>query len=376
MASTVAAKPRRGHGEDSFYYDTKNKVWTAAASLGYGPDGKRKRIKVYGRTKTEARDALKAKRAELEQGLRTSATYTLTQCVDEWLNHDLDNVAERTRKLYRGLLAPVTEMIGHKPLRELSALDIRSALESLADRYSTRAMQITRNCLERAIRRAETGDLVGRNVAALVKAPKGRPGRESKSMTLEQAKKLMDAAKGRRLEAYIVVSLLTGLRTEEARALRWDHVDLEAGTLSVWHSVRQGGDTKTPKSRRTLRLPQLAVDALKAHKASQAADRLEAGPLWQDHGLVFASTVGTPMGVMNVNRDFRKITKAAGLGENWVPREMRTTHVSLMSLGGMPNEEITRLTGHQRTSTLEAVYRKELRPVIATGAAIMDDMFA
>ena len=77
----------------------------------------------------------------------------------------------------------------------------------------------------RAIRQAERDDLVGRNVAALVKPPKGQGGgRPSKSLTLEQAVSLMTAARGTRLEAYIVVSLLSGVRTEEARALRWDHV--------------------------------------------------------------------------------------------------------------------------------------------------------
>ena len=55
--------------------------------------------------------------------------------------------------------------------------------------------------------------------------------------------------------------------------MRWDHVELDAGTVAVWRSDRAGGDTKTPKSRRTLRLAQVAVDALRQRKAAQAADR-------------------------------------------------------------------------------------------------------
>jgi integrase len=86
-------------------------------------------------------------------------------------------------------------------------------------------VQIARNVLVRAIRHAERDGLVARNVAALVKPPKRRrPGRPSRALTLEQATALMDAAKGTRLDAYITLSLLAGLRTEEARALRWDHV--------------------------------------------------------------------------------------------------------------------------------------------------------
>ncbi|MGD0605568.1 MAG: tyrosine-type recombinase/integrase [Streptosporangiaceae bacterium] len=74
----------------------------------------------------------------------------------------------------------------------------------------------------------------------------------------------------------------------------------------------------------------------------------------------------------NIRRGFRQITKAAGLGEEWVPRELRHTFVSIMSAGDVPVEEIARLAGHQQTSTTEVVYRRELRPVITTGAKIME----
>ena len=66
-----------------------------------------------------------------------------------------------------------------------------SGLGKLADRYSTRSLQITRLSLERAIRHAEADDLVRRNVAALVKTPQGRTGRPSKSFTPQQAKALL-----------------------------------------------------------------------------------------------------------------------------------------------------------------------------------------
>ena len=87
----------------------------------------------------------------------------------------------------------------------------------------------------------------------------------------------------------------------------------------VWRSERHGGDTKTQKSRRTLALPQRCVEALRQHHVLQARDRLRAGELWQDHGLVFASTVGTPLSANNVIRAFRAITKKAGLAQDWAP---------------------------------------------------------
>jgi len=239
----------------------------------------------------------------------------------------------------------------------LTAGDVQETLDTLAGRLCTRSLQITRLCLERAIRHAEVRDLVGRNVAALVKAPAGRAGRPSKSLTLEQAQELLRAAGGSRLYAYVVLSVTTGLRTEELRALRWNEVDLDAGAVAVYRTVRATADTKTPKSRRVLSLPRLAVQALHEQLGRQAEDRLLAGALWQDHDLVFASAVGTPLDHHNVRREFRKITQAAGLGTDWVPREMRPTFVSLLSSNGTALEDIADLVGHKGTATTETVYR-------------------
>src|SRR3954463_7494926 len=119
---------------------------------------------------------------------------------------------------------------------------------------------------------------------------------------MAQAEAVLTAVKGSRMEAYVVVSLLTGARTEELRALTWDHVDLVGkldGTppvpphVAVWRSVRTGGDTKTRRSRRTLALPQRCVDALRAQQEQQQRDRKQAGRAWEEHGLVFSTSVGT-----------------------------------------------------------------------------------
>ena len=87
--------------------------------------------------------------------------------------------------------------------------------------------------------------------------------------------------------------------------------DHERFAIYVWRSVRADGDTKTEKSRRTLELPTQAAEALRAHHARQAKERLAAGQLWQDHGLVFASQAGTPLDASHVRRAFRAITKKA-----------------------------------------------------------------
>jgi integrase len=296
----------------------------------------------------------------------------------------LDGRSAKTVSTYREVLEPLLELIGAAKLRTLSARQVRAALLKLSADRSTRTLQIALQALRRAIKHAAADDLVGRNVAALVSVPAGTTGRPSKSLSLEQARSLMWQARNSRLYAYIVLCLLTGCRTEEARALQWDHVDLVGAPdaeppipphVAVWRSVRLHGDVKTRKSRRTLRLPTLAVNALIGHKAAQSREQLMAGPLWKDHGLVFATQLGTPLEAANVRRTFKKVCADAGIGTDWTPRELRHTFVSIMSEQGVPVEEIAHLVGHSTTSTTETVYRKELRPVINTGAEIMDLVF-
>ena len=122
-------------------------------------------------------------------------------------------------------------------------------------------------------------------------------------------------------------------------------------------SVRNDGDTKTEKSRRTLEIPDDVAGALKEHHAMQARQRLVAGHAWQDNDLVFCTGNGKPLDAANVRRSFRRITKAAGLGENWTPRELRHSFVSIMSDNGVTIEQIADLVGHRTTIVTQKVYR-------------------
>ena len=229
-------------------------------------------------------------------------------------------------------------------------------------------------------------DHMHRNVVALCSVPLGQTGRPSKALSMAQAEAILAAAEGRRLHAYIVVSLLTGARTEELRALTWDHVDLDGNPeaspavpphVAVWRSVRAGGDTKTRKSRRTLALPSRCVAALRELRAQQDRERAAVGPRWHEQGLVFISRYGTPLSPDNIRRDFRRaIASAADVdAREWTARELRHSFVSLLSDSGIPLEEISRLVGHKSTVVTELVYRKQIRPVLQGGAEAMDRIF-
>ncbi|MGI8446702.1 MAG: tyrosine-type recombinase/integrase [Streptosporangiaceae bacterium] len=368
--------------------------FTGAISLGFDGKGNRQRIKRKGRTKAIVKDKLIKAVADRDAGLKPVEGYTVAQAVQDWLSKGLKGRDEETVTTNRILAEQhVLPLIGSTKLAELTADDVDDWLDGLTAKLATRSLQGVHAVLKRSIRQVQARDRVLRNAAELVTTPKGRPGRPSRAMTLEQATAMLDEAKASRLHAYVVVSLLTGIRTEEARALRWSHVvawlsddagwrpvteagfDHERFAIYVWRSVRAGGDTKTEKSRRTLEFPGEAADALRAHRTRQAEERLAAGPLWRDHGLVFASQSGTPLDASHVRRAFKSITRKAGLGENWTPRELRHSFVSIMSDNGVPIETIADLVGHASTAVTEEVYRHQLKPVITKGAETMNTIF-
>lgn len=100
-------RPRRGHGEDSIYFDQANNHWVGAVSLGYKA-GKRVRKTVTGRTKTAVKTKLRQLRQELDNGVRSSATYTVGNALDDWLASGLSGRSDRTRELYRDTVKPMT----------------------------------------------------------------------------------------------------------------------------------------------------------------------------------------------------------------------------------------------------------------------------
>jgi integrase len=177
-----------------------------------------------------------------------------------------------------------------------------------------------------------------------------------------------------RLEALFVLSITLGLRPGELRKLTWDHVDLNRGVIHVWKSASKSGDTKTPKSKRSLELPKRAIAALTIHQARQAKEREQADAAWHDNNLVFCHENGDPYTSDALNWRFSKMTRRAGIG-HWHAHEGRHTAVSIMSTMGIPIQDISDTVGHKSTHVTETVYRHVIAPAIRGGATIMDDVF-
>jgi integrase len=116
------------------------------------------------------------------------------------------------------------------------------------------------------------------------------------------------------------VALALGLREGEALALRWSDVDMDNATLTVRRTVGRVpkiglifGEPKSRRSRRTLSLPSVVIDALKTQRRRQLELRMSAGREWQEHGLVFTTPIGTAIDDANLRREFYALLKTAGL---------------------------------------------------------------
>ncbi len=348
---------RRSRGDGGLHWNESRQRWVAEITIGYDGRGKRITRKRSGKTKTEAKDKLKELIRDYDDGLAIGPqNYTVREAVTYWLAYGLSGRSAATVANYRGMAEiHIIPALGARKLRELSTEDVDRWLKAKSKTLSTRSLRLIHTLLSRAVKYAQARDKVKRNVVALAEVPTGQEGRPSKALTLDQAEAILAAAEGSRLHAYIVLSLLIGARTEELRALTWEDVDLKGKpkadppippSISVIRSVREGGDTKTRKSRRRLAMPLRCAEALAGQRERQENDREKAGDRWQESGLVFASAVGTEQNARNVSRMFREVLDKAGLvGKEWTPREMRHSFVSLLSDSGVPLEHIRAWSG-------------------------------
>jgi len=248
---------RRSTGDGGIHWDERRRRWIATASLGYDPAGRRIVKRGSGSTKSEAKAKLREVLRTYDDGLAIApAAITVADAVNDWLHYGLTGRDHATRAANGTLCRKhVLPALGARKLRDLSAEDVDKWLADKSRTLSTRTLQQIHSCLNRSIKRAMARDKVKRNVVALCSAPSGQAGRPSKSLTLAQAEAVLEASADSRMHPYIVLSLLTGARTEELRALRWDHVDLIGAPRPIrrcrrtWPSGARYAKVATPRPR-------------------------------------------------------------------------------------------------------------------------------
>jgi integrase len=233
-------KKRRERGDHGISWDKTNKCFIGTLSLGYDSTGKRVRRTVTGKTRAAVKDKLDDLKDEIKAGIRTPATYTVGQCVHDWL--DSLTLDPGTVASYRSQAEKwIYPKIGRAKLKTFTATDAERFLHDIGNHLSKRSLVMIKSTLVRSIKRAQKHDLIGRNVAALADLPEGRPGRPSRAMTEHQAAAVLAATHGT-TTAYVGV-VKVGAYKKAAT-----HAATETGDLACGTKPRRNATDPAPTS--------------------------------------------------------------------------------------------------------------------------------
>ena len=371
------AKRLKGEGSVTQRRDGR---WMARLDLGW-QNGRRVRKCFYGATAQEAQEKLLKARADLAAGLPVAVErQTLGQFLDTWLENARGRIRERSYERFSDIARlHVKPALGRIRLDRLTAADIQRLLDrKTADGMAAQSVVHIRNLLRLVLNRALRWNLIARNPALLVDVP---PIRRAPVAYLqpEQARRLLDATRGERLEALYTVALSLGLRRGEALGLKWEDIDLDAGRLTVRRALqrmRSGlklTDTKTAKGNRAIALPRVCVRALRERQRQQAAERLAAGRDWKDTGLVFTTRNGGPIDPMALHRDFRRVLHNAGLAPIRF-HALRHSAAAFMLAQGVPLKTIQEVLGHSSIAVTSGFYAHVGEELKRQAAEAMDEI--
>jgi integrase len=320
------------------------------------PDGP-VRKRVYGRKYKEVQKKLAEAMGDAARGIVfDDENMTVSEYMTRWLEDSAKgDLAPRTYHNYRlQIRQHISPTIGRLKLSKLTAAHVQSLYAAkLREGLKPSSVRYIHAVLHRGLEQAVRFSLIPFNPAARVDPPKVRQ-EEITPLDSEQARVFLEAAKGDKFEALYVLSLTVGLRMGEALGLKRSDINLDAKTLRVnrqLQRIRDGGGLvfSEPKnaSRRTVDLPQRAVEALRSHrKRQQVGEQLAAGAKWIDNGLVFATGKGTPLDAQNVvNRHFKPLLKRAGLPEiRW--HDLRHSCFTILLARGTHPKYVQHLAGH------------------------------
>jgi integrase len=379
---------RRGHGEGGIYQRESDGKWCASVDLGF-VNGKRRRKIVYGETRKEVADKLKALHRDQAAGQAIlTDRQTVEHYLDRWLEtavnpHRRAKTANSYEQIVRLYLKP---HLGRVQLAKLTPEHVQTMLNALllngsagGKPLSARTVQYVRAVLRRALNQALKWGYVSRNAATLTDTPKV-PRYEAIILSPAQSQQLLMAAAGHRLEALFTVALGLGLREGEVLGLRWVDLDFAQHSLRIVQTVQRLPGRlalerpKTERSIRLLPLPVFMERALAHHAERQTAERQLAGDDWDDHGLIFPSERGTPLDPRNLLRQFKALLVTAELPDMRFHDLRHSCATTLISQGVHPRV-VQEILGHSQISTTMNVYGHVLDATRRVAADAMDGLF-
>jgi integrase len=351
--------------------DRRRKVdrWYAVLTA----DGRRH----YHAAEPNTRDGAKRLLAELQRdrkaGVLGSRDLTLGQYLQSWLETVKPSLAPATWRQHESAVRLyISPGIGNRGLSALSVGDVRRLLSS-NDVLDPQTRRHHRATLRRALSDAVRDGLVTRNVAALAEPPK-LSRRERPVLTATQARALIDGTRDDRLWAYWTLAVTVGMRSAELLGLTWDAI--EDGRLHVRYTLHRDEaglpvlmPPKTAKSRRTIPLPAIAVQALDATRKQQLAERMKAGKPGRE-GLVFTTADGIPYRGENMAPRLHRITARLGVPKVTV-HDLRHSCATVLYSLGVPIEVIADILGHSSTRVTADLYRHRVEALAEDAAAQM-----
>lgn len=354
---------RRGYGEGSISR-RKDGRWMAALTLE-----NHKRKYFYGKTRKEVQDKLNAALHEQKQGtLVIGPQQTLGAYLEKWI----EQVVKLTKRpnTYNGyrsvVIIHLIPSLGHIRLQKLTAEQVQAFFaQKQQEGLRSRTLALIHSVLSSALSNAVKWGLVGRNVASLISLP-GVERYEGQVLTVDQARKLLEVARGSRLDVLLLVALTTGMRRGELVALHWDDLDFETGVLLVRRNVTYMDgvgyverEPKTKAGRRKIGLTGVVLEALKEHRERQQQARVRAGDRWQERGLIFANIYGGYFDADHVGAIFKKLLKKADLPDVRF-HDLRHSVATILLAAKLDLKAVSELLGHSSVATTADIYQSVL----------------
>jgi integrase len=366
-AQMADMKPRQPKGSGS-YTERSDGTWAYYGELPRDEDGKRRRLVLYARTKSDLRRKVADKLAKSGGTLQPKAEGTVGAMVRAWLAREKPRLSPHTYATYEGTWRRHLEaIVGTASLENFGVKDVDrlyARLKKLGVSLAVqeRASVVMHRAFAVAIKRREYHAL---NPFAIVNAPRYKA-KETAVLNVPQARAFIEASKGTAFEALWIVLLTCGLRLGEALGLEWRDVDFKRGTLSIRQAVLEVSgftevrEPKTASSRRLVDMGKLASDALMRRQVAAKAE---------GHGstFVFTSATGGHPARSNLRRRyFTPICEAASDAlrrDNEPPIEGVTIHglrhsmTSLSLADGADVKTISARLGHASTRMTQDRYQ-------------------
>ncbi len=343
-------------------YQRKDGRWCAQYR-----DAKDKVRYIYRKTKAEAKKALREALRDRDDGFVPAERQTVGMYLDEWMDERRNTVSARTWGVQKSIIrCRVKPGIGDVRLCKLSPADVRGLYRRLIkDGLSPSTVGNVHVIIKGALRDAVRDKSIRTNPLDDVKPPK-QERKDKDVLTPDEVRRLLNAVSGDRFECAFYLLALTGVRIGECLAMRFDCLDLEAGTITISSTLHHGecSAPKTTSSRRTLTLPKRALQALS--RLCNASDG--------QRGYLFQTSTGKPVDVSNFYKwTWRPALKRAGLPESITPHSLRHGTASLLLNQNVPVPVVSRYLGHANPGVTMKTYAHVIDGTSGMAGTAMDD---